>query len=245
MSTNINSPRFLKDFSGRRMTACAIIVAAFGSASLNIWGASQIFPNAITATIFGVVIGACEVIAALSLRHIVADFENNRYWKARLASVMLVLAVCGCVISGDRAFHTLFLEAEHNHKTLQVRAVAAQKQADKMLDAVLAANDDHARGGAQQKWEAYQSRADEAQLRVLKAKPPHVAIIYVLLTLFEMVKIGGLYALATATTKGWTHAQRKAHKRQQEIKQAKDLAKFKIEMKEAEENNVFEFRKEA
>jgi hypothetical protein len=245
MSNNTNSTRFLKDFEGRRTTACAIIVACAGSAALNIWGASQIFPSLVTSLIFAGVIGANEVIAALALRSIVKDYENNRYWKARLASIMLVLAVAGCVISGHRAFHTLFLEAEANHEAITVRAEAAQAEANAQHLIVLAATDAK-QNGERMRWEAFQNRADDLKLQQLKAEPPHWAIVGVLLALFELVKIGGLYALATPTTRGLTKRQRRAQDRLQKIRDAEAEAKFERDYAAAlarEDDNVIDIKR--
>ena len=45
-----------------------------------------------------------------------------------------------------------------------------------------------------------------------------------------MLKIGGLWALATPTTKGWTRKQRMADKRRQEIAEAKAAAEHALRM---------------
>lgn len=233
---------FLKDFTGRRVVALAIIVAIIGSAALNIYGAAMIFPSLITAVIFATVIGANEVIAALTLRHIVADRENNRPAKAALASLMLALAISGCVLSGHKAFSTLFLEADAKHKSLSIRAEAAQKEADKYLAAHIDQETDRSRA----QWEQRQAWADEARLAEMKSKPPAKAIIYVLLTLFELVKIGGLYAIATPSTKGLTEAQRKAQRRMEKIRAAKAQAKFERDLAAAmeaeDETNIVPLR---
>lgn len=231
MHNSKTSNAFLQDFSGRRFTAVAVIAACVASASLNIWGGTLMFPNIITSVVFGVMIACGEFIAATALRHIVADYENNRYWKARLSSLILVLAITGCVIVGHKAFSTLFLEAEANYKALEKRADNFQKVADNY--AVIYAADDSDQN--YNRWESRQIRADEAHLEVLKAKPPSKSIIYVLLALFEITKIGGLYALATPSTRGQTWAQRKAARRQTKLAEAKRLAKFKDELKAAAE----------
>ena len=70
---------------------------------------------------------------------------------------------------------------------------------------------------ARRRWDHKQDQADQKRLEMLKAKPPHQAIVVILLALFEMVKIGGLYALATPSTKGRTWSQRKGDKRRAEI----------------------------
>ena len=232
---------FLSDFEGRRLTACAIFVAAFGSACLNVWGATQIFPQWQTATIFAVVVSAGEAIAFLSLRSIMADYENNRYWKARLGALIMVLAIAGCVISGHRAFHTLSLEAQANYKAIEVRATRAQEAADAyhvqrttgqlgLLDSV-----------AEARWETKQERADRLKVDQLKAKPVSPMLVYVFLALFEIVKIGGLWALATPSTRGQTVAQRRASKRSAKLREKKAQAEFerKLAIAEAlEDGNV-------
>ncbi|MEO0955700.1 MAG: hypothetical protein AAFY12_11955 [Pseudomonadota bacterium] len=216
---------FMSDFAGRRLTASAIFVAAVGSASLNVWGASQIFPNPATALIFAIVITACEVIAFLSLRHIVRDFGNFHYWKAALGTVIFVFSIAGCVISGKQAFHVLFLEANANHKALEIRYEARQNEADQYHADMLAGKiSDISPQTAQARWERKQDAADDAHIAKLKAKPPHIAIVFVLLALFEMVKIGGLYSLASPTEKGRSWAQRRADKRRAEINDAKAKA---------------------
>lgn len=237
MTHSKHSTTLLQDFSGRRMTAAAIIVAIVGSASLNIYGAAMIFPSLITAAIFAVVIGANEVIAALSLRHIVTDLENRRTGKAALASIMLALAITGCVISGHKAFSTLFLEADAKHEALSIRAEAAQKEADKYQAIFLADDTDMNRS----RWERRQEAADAAKLEEMKAKPPSEAVIYVLLALFELVKIGGLYAIATPSTMGLTARQKEARRRLEKIKDAKAQAEFERKLAaamDAEDDNI-------
>lgn len=231
MSTIQNSTRFLNDFSGRRVTATAIFFAAVGSAGLNIWGATQIFPNPWTATAFATVVTAGEVIAFLALRHIMADRENNHFWKARLGMIILCLAIAGCLISGHRAFHTLSLEAAAKHESNQIRAEAAQKEADKYFAIFLEDDRDVNRAA----WSRRQDLADEAKLTVLKSEPVPKSLVYIFLALFETVKIGGLWALATPTARGLTKAQRRAQKRQQKIKDAKALAKFERDLAAAAE----------
>lgn len=226
---------FMSDFEGRRLTACAIIVAAFGSASLNVWGAFQIFPNPITGGIFAVVISACEVLAAVSLRHIVTDFANHREWKARLGSLIFAMAVAGCVFSGKQAFHVLFLEANANYSSLEVRSTARQAEADAYHAQMLSGG--QALTVTRPKWERLQAKADEANLAKLKSKPPHQAIVFILLALFETVKIGGLFALATPSTEGRTKAQRKSDKRRQAIAERKALAKHEQRMAELDNND--------
>ena len=241
MSNSTNSTTFLQDFSGRRFTAVAVIAACMASASLNIWGGTLMFPNIITSVVFGVMIACGEFIAATALRHIVTDFENNRYWKARLSSLILVLAITGCVICGHKAFSTLFLEADANYKALEKRAETFQRVAAQYAD-IYAADDSDMNFS---RWESRQKIADEANLTKLKAKPPSKAVIYVMLALFEITKIGGLYALATPSTRGQTWGQRKATRRQTKLAEAKRLAKFKDELKaaaEAEDTNVIELR---
>jgi hypothetical protein len=222
MPHSTNSPTLLQDFIGRRITAAAIIVAILGSACLNIYGAAMIFPAWQTAAIFAIVIGANEVIAALTLRHIVRDMENRRPGKAALASIMLTLAITGCVISGHKAFSTLFLEADAKHAALSIRADAAQKEADKYQAIFLQDDTDMNRA----RWNARQDSADAARLAEMKSAPPPEAIIYVLLALFELVKIGGLYAIATPSTLGMTKRQKEAKRRLEKIKDAKAQAEF-------------------
>lgn len=242
MSIHKNSPTLFQDFAGRRVTALAVFTASAGSAGLNIWGATQIFPNFYTALAFATVVFAGEVIAFLALRHIMADRANNHFWKARLGALILILAIAGCVISGHRAFHTLSLEAQANHGSLVIRAEAAQKEADKYLAIFLADDTDMNRA----RWTTRQDTADDAKLAVLKAEPIPAGLVYVFLALFEVVKIGGLWALATPTTLGLTKAQRRAQERQRKIKEAKSQADFERKLREAEgaeeDNNVLPLR---
>ena len=217
---------FLKDFEGRRVTACAIFVAALGSASLNVWGATQIFPQWQTATIFATVVSAGEAIAFLGLRSIMADHENHRYWKARLGALILILAIVGCVISGHRAFHTLSLEAQAKHDAISVRAERAQEAADAYHASRIAGTLEISDSVANARWETKQAVADRLKVDQLKSKPIAPALVYVFLALFEIVKIGGLWALATPSTRGQTRAQRKATKRSAKINEARKQAEF-------------------
>lgn len=234
-TTNTHSTRFLKDFSGRRLTAFAIFVAGFGSASLNVYGATQIFPQWQTAAIFATVVSAGEAIAFLSLRNIMADQDNNAYWKARLGGLILCLAIAGCVISGHRAFHTLNLEATAKHDSLAIRAVSRQSEADAYHAQIIAGElTEISQSTALARWERMQALADDAKLAEMKSQPIPEGLVYVFLALFEIVKIGGLWALATPSTKGLTKAQRTAMKRQAKIREAKAFAKFERDLAEAE-----------
>lgn len=242
MSHSTNSTTFLQDFAGRRVTAAAVFTASAGSAGLNIWGATQIFPNFYTALAFATVVFAGEVIAFLALRHIMTDRANNHFWKSRLGALILALAIAGCVISGHRAFHTLGLEATANHEALVIRADAAQKEADKYLATFLADDTDMNRA----RWSTRQDNADKAKLAVLKAEPLPPSLTYVFLALFEVIKIGGLWALATPTMLGLTKAQRRAQERQRKLKEAKSQAEFERKLREAEgdesDSNVLPLR---
>jgi len=248
MSVSTHSTSQIPAFAGRQVTAGAIAVAAFGSASLNVYGAFHIFPNPVTGAIFGVVIAACEVIACLSLRHIMADWQNNRYWKASAAGLIFALAIAGCVISGKQAFHVLFLEADANHRALAVEADRLQQRADayhaQMLAGVLT---DIPETTATARWESKQASANSARLAEMKAKPPHFAIVFVLLALFEAVKIGGLWSIATPTEKGETWNQRKARKRAEQLARARADAKHAERLRsiDDDDSNVTPLRKEA
>jgi hypothetical protein len=241
MSNHTHSTTLLQDFSGRRVTAAAIIVAIIGSACLNIYGAAMIFPAWQTALIFATVIGANEVIAALSLRHIVTDVENRRTGKAALASIMLALAITGCVISGHKAFHTLFLEADAKYTSLSIRADAAQREADAFHADYIRERTDVNRS----RWEMRQEWADQARLTQMKSQTPPKYIIYVLLALFELVKIGGLYALATPSTLGLSGKQKAARRRLERIREARAQAEFEKKLAaaiDADEDNIVPFR---
>jgi hypothetical protein len=135
---------------------------------------------------------------------------------------MLALAITGCVISGHKAFSTLFLEANAKHESLQIRAKAAQAIADEYQIILTADDSDMNRS----RWERRQETADAAKLLEMKSKPPSEAIIYILLALFELVKIGGLYAIATPSSKGLTARQQRAKKRLEKIKDAQAEAEF-------------------
>jgi hypothetical protein len=232
------------DFKGRELTAIAIAVAAIGSASLNTWGAFHIFPNWLTGLVIAGVILACELIAFLSPRHIIRDHENRHYWKARGAAVILVFAIIGCIFSGKQAFHVLFLEADHTHQTLLVRADAREAEARAYHENVLAGNyeDGISRSTAEARWERMQTIADTARLEEMKAKPPHEIMVYIMLALFEMVKIGGLFFVATAKKgQGLTMRQRKAKKNRERLEIAKADAKFESKLEALENGNVVDF----
>ena len=241
MSDTTTETRFLKDFAGRRFTAVAVVAACLASASLNTWGGTMMFPNWVTSIVFGVMIACGEFIAATALRHIVADFENHRYWKARLGAVILALAITGCVLSGHKAFTSLYLEAEHAYRVQQKVAETSQKIADK-YQAKHIANDTDDTIRAQ--YESRQNTANYQAMLALKAKPPHKGIMYVLLALFEVVKIGGLYALASPSTKGKTWPQRRAEKRQQKIRDKKAIVEFERKIAELDDadDNVLPMR---
>lgn len=218
---------FLSDFEGRKMTACAVFFGSAASAGLNIWGATQIFPQPLTAAAFAMVVTAGEIIAFLALRSIIKDHENHRYWKARAGSVIMALAIAGCVISGHRAFHTLSLEAQANYASIAVRATRAQEAADAYHAKRVAGTLDLSDSVAAARWEDKQERADRLKVEQLKAKPIWAPLVYIFLALFEAVKIGGLWALATPSTRGQTRAQRRATKRSARLKEVQALADFK------------------
>lgn len=222
------------DFKGRELTALVVTTAAIGSATLNTWGAFHIFPTPAVGWIIAGVILSCEVFAFLVPRHIVKDWDDRHYWKARGTALMLVVAIAGCVFSGKHAFSVLFLEANQTHKVLDIRADAAEVEAasyhQRIIDGVYETTKDGApigHGTAVARWERMQTKADDARLAEMMAKPPHVAIVYILLALFEMVKIGGLFFAATQKDKpGLTRKQRKALKRRERLDIAKADAEF-------------------
>lgn len=245
----------VSDFKGRELTATAVTVAAIGSASLNTWGGFHIFPNPLTGWIIAAVILACEAIAFLVPRHIVKDMDNRHYWKARGASVILVVAIVGCVISGKQAFSVLFLEAKHQHDTLVAKTANLQEIADDYKANIKAGiiefnprtDKPITLDAAWARWEAKQQKADDAKLEELKAAPPPEAIVYVLLALFEMVKIGGLYFLATVKSeKGLTKKQRKSLRDRKKLDEKKADQAFKAKLKAIEDaDNVLDFDKAA
>lgn len=226
---------FLKDFEGRRATAVAVSVAAAGSAALNIWGASQMYDHWLAASAFVATITAGEVIAFLALRSIVADHENNHFWKARLSTLLMILAVAGCVMSGHKAFHTLSLDAQAKHASIQLRADRAQESADVYHAQRMAGTLDVTDSMAFHRWEDKQEYADRLLVDALKAAPISDVQVWVFLALFEFVKIGGLWSLATPTQRGQTRAQRRATKRQTKIKEAKSLAEFERKLADAKD----------
>ena len=64
-----------------------------------------------------------------------------------------------------------------------------------------------------------------------------------MLALFEITKIGGLYALATPSTRGLTKRQRKAQRRIQKIRDAEAEAQFEAKLAAAQDtDNVFPLR---
>lgn len=222
------------ELQDRKLTAVVVTTAAIGSASLNTWGAFHIFPTPAVGWIIAAVILSCEVFAFLVPRHIVKDWDDRHYWKARGTAIMFAVAVAGCVFSGKHAFTVLFLEADQTHKVLDIRADAIEAEAEAYHANILAGDYELDRDGqpighstAVARWERIQTRADDARLAEMMAKPPHVAIVYILLALFEMIKIGGLFfAAVQKPTKGLTRKQRKALKRREKLDLAKADAEF-------------------
>jgi len=242
MATQKTNNTHAHDFKGRELTAVAVTVAAIGSASLNTWGAFHIFPNPFVGWIIAGVILSCEAFAFLVPRHIVKDWDDRHYWKARGAAFMLMFAIAGCVFSGKHAFGVLFLEADQTHKVLDTRADAREAEAAAYHAGIVAGTYETNREGqpiahstAVARWERMQDRADDARLAEMKAKPPHQAIVYILLALFEMVKIGGLFFAATQKSeRGLTRKQRQALKRREKL----DIAKAEVEFERKLDNVV-------
>lgn len=247
MSFSTPSTRSPSTLPGRPVTFAAIAVAGLGSALLNIYGASQMFPIWQTAAIFAVVIAACEVIAFLALPHIVQDWQNRRWEKAAIGGAIFVLAVTGCVISGKHAFSTLFLEADANHKALVIQADRLAERADSYHVAMLAGTlTDVTESQAVARWEFQQRAADEARLAEMKGKPPAPVIVFVFLALFEAVKIFGRFALATPTTLGPTRFQRLRTKQAEDLKMRQAEADHAAKLERLDDSdNVTPMRKGA
>jgi hypothetical protein len=216
--------KLLKSFEGREGTFALVLVIGVASSSQNVYGAAHLFSGLIPTIIACVAIAGAEGVAIASLRHIVTDWQNYHRVKAIGGAIALTLCVCGCVISGHKAFATLSITAHHEYKNLQADAERLKAEADKYTAAALATTVETEADMYRARAQRWQTQAQNKQLEVLKAKPLPQELYYVLLALFEFLKIGGAYLLATPTTKAWSPAQRKAHNRKRKLEEAEQAA---------------------
>ena len=196
-------------FEGRPLTATAVAISAVAGACFNLWGAFQIF-SGVSAYIFLVAMMGVELFALLSLTHIITDRNNNHHLKANIASVMFFLAVLGCATSGHRAFSTLAIDIEQTNISDLARADREEARAAEFFTAskTLAGT---ARDTQIYYGEKKLAEAAAIKLQVAKKTPPPEWLVWCLLALFETIKCGGRWAVATTTSKTWSKAQRKAH----------------------------------
>ena len=215
------------DFKGREGVALAIGLAGVGSGVFNVWGAFQITTDPVAAYIFAAIVTACEVIAFLSLRWVVQDWDNRQYIKARVGGAILLIAIAGCAISGKRAFQMISVKAEAEY--------AAELQNHRVLDEIRiqaeAAYKANQTSDTTRDWKNAVTRATEAKVKLEQSKPMPQAVMWLFLVLFEAIKIGGLWAIATPTQRGLTRAQRRAAKRTAKLKEAEADAKFREKLR--------------
>ncbi len=218
-------------FAGREGVAVFLGIAGVGSAVFNVWGAYQITTDPVFAVVFAAIVTACEGIAFLSLRHIVRDWENRRYEKAKVASLALCLAIAGCFISGKRSFHMISVQAEAEYARLSQEHSTLEKVAKDAEAAYLAERT----AWNATTWKNSLRSSTDKKVEMERAKPMSVAVMWLFLALFEVLKIGGLWAIATPTTKGLTRHQRRAAERTAKLKEAKADAEFRRKLAELDD----------
>ena len=198
--------------TGRPATFGAIVVTGTASAALNCYGAFSLF-NGLAAWIFLAAVFGMELLALLCLRHIVQDWQNNHRLKAALAMLIFIPLVIGCAASGKRAFDMLEIDLRERNKIEMAKADRIQERADAHFMAAQAATERSIQTQEIARGEKEQAAADALRLKVEKKQPPPAWLVICLLFLFELVKTGGRFAIATETQKTWSPARRKAHLR--------------------------------
>ena len=198
--------------TGRPATFGAIIVTGTASAALNCFGAFSLF-NGVAAWIFLAAVFGMQLLALLCLRHIVQDWQNNHRLKAALAMLIFIPLVIGCAASGKRAFDMLAIDLRETNKIEMAKADRIQERADAHFMAAQATTERSIQTQEIARGEKEQAAADALRLKVEKKQPPPAWLVICLLFLFELVKTGGRFAIATETQKTWSPARRKAHLR--------------------------------
>jgi hypothetical protein len=195
--------------TGRPATFAFILITGIASACLNCFGAFSLF-NGVAAWIFLAAIFGMEGLALLALKHIVQDWQNHHRIKAALATLIFIPLVIGCAASGKRAFDMLAIDLRETNKIEMAKAERIQARADEHFAAAAKATERSTQLQEISRGELEQAKADAIRLQVEKKAAPPAWLVICLLCLFELVKTGGRYAIATETAKTWSPARRRA-----------------------------------
>ena len=216
---------------GRPLTACVVIAAFAASASWNLYGAANMFYGLFATVIFVVMIASAELLAGLVLRHIVEDFNNNNELKGILGSMIFMLCIFGCVTAGHRAFDVQAIQQRETNTFNEAKADRHTAQS-----VILFAKAKAASATGDRDTEVAQTRlantelenAHKLKLEIERKKPMSEFTMWSIILLFEMIKLGGRWALAVQSKPRWNWRRRQiqALKDKQALREARE--KYKV-----------------
>lgn len=223
-------PRRKADDASRAGVNAFLTLAAAAAIGFNVWAATT-FYSGFPAFVFCVGVFAIEVVAFLSLRHIIRDWDNNHRFKPGAAGVIFAFMVILCAFTGHHGFGQLEIQRAETVKEFKRKAEEAEARAAVHMAAAQAAIAADNRGKESQELARREKELEKAaaeRLKIAKNKPLPGGIVIVFLICFEAVKVWGRWALGTPTQKTWTLAQRRASRDKQKAKEAEAKAARKL-----------------
>lgn len=196
---------------GRPVTAAVVTVAFAASAAWNLFGAAFMFYGLFATVLFMVMVGAAEALAGLTLRHIVEDWTNNNEIKALLGAVIYGFCIFGCVTAGHRAFEVQAIQQAETNAFKEQKAARHEAQAKihfAKADAASRADDRDKEVAETRLANTELQNAHEIRLEVKQRQPMKPWTMWSIIILFELVKTGGRWAMATASKPRWNWKRR-------------------------------------
>lgn len=202
----------------RSATAFFLFGAGAASIAFNVWAAHAIY-SGLSAWIFAGGLLCIEVAAWLCLKHILRDYDNGHRAKPGFGLLLFGLIVIACAYMGWRAFDAKNIEIREENKVATRDAAEYIARADVHFAAAAAAIAAGNRGAEQtetSRGRAERAKADALLIKVEKRAevPPFMA--FVILAVFEGVKMFGRWSIATPSRK--TPARIAADKAAEEAK---------------------------
>jgi hypothetical protein len=202
----------------REATNFMLFGGGAASIAFNVWAAHSIY-NGWAAWILAIGMLCVEVAAWLSLKHIVEDWGNGHRVKPSFGFALFGLMVIACFFMGWRAFDLKNIEISQTNENRERDALAHVERADIHELAVVAAikaGDRTAEQTEEARRRLEQEKADALRLEVKKNPEVPAFFVFVILCVFEGLKMFGRWSIGTPTRK--TPAQIAADKAVEEGK---------------------------
>lgn len=215
-----------KNIEGRPLTAFVVSCGFIASAAWNLYGAAFMFYGLFATILFMVMVATAEALAGLTLRHIVEDWNNNNEMKAALGAVIYGFCIFGCITAGHRAFDVQAIQQRETNAFNIEKAERHEEQAKVHFAKAKAASakDDRDTEVSQTRLANQElEKAHQIKLEVERKQPMSTYTMWSIIVLFELVKTGGRWAMATQSKPRWNWKRRQI----QNLKDKQALAEAK------------------